>query len=97
MNFNLQNLVRENIKALKPYASARAEFTGNASIYLDANENPFAQTYNRYPDPLQWQVKFALAKIICQSFFVNPLITESGASCWTKYDFEKIVVIKSIE
>ncbi len=63
MNFNLQDLVRENIKALKPYSSARSEFNGTASVFLDANENPFGGEYNRYPDPLQWQVKFALAKI----------------------------------
>jgi histidinol-phosphate aminotransferase len=63
MNFNLDSLIRENIKQLKPYSSARSEFNGEASIFLDANENPFEQEYNRYPDPLQWQVKFALAKI----------------------------------
>jgi histidinol-phosphate aminotransferase len=63
MNFNLDNLVRDNIKALKPYSSARSEFTGNASVFLDANENALAELYNRYPDPLQWQLKFALAKI----------------------------------
>ncbi len=71
MIFNLDNLVRENIKALKPYSSARTEYTGNATTYLDANESPFNSmllnntelSFNRYPDPLQWQVKFALAKI----------------------------------
>jgi histidinol-phosphate aminotransferase len=63
MSFNLEDLVRENIKALKPYSNARSEFNGNASVFLDANENPFDGEYNRYPDPLQWQVKFSLAKI----------------------------------
>ena len=65
--FNLHNLIRENIKNLKPYSSARHEFTGKASVFLDANENPYGSTvpenYNRYPDPLQWQLKFQLARI----------------------------------
>ncbi len=67
MEFNLNNLVRENIKTLKPYSSARHEFTGKASVFLDANENafgsPLEENFNRYPDPLQWQVKFQLARI----------------------------------
>jgi histidinol-phosphate aminotransferase len=68
MEFNLENLIRENIKKLTPYSSARNEFKGEASVFLDANENPFGsplltKSFNRYPDPLQWQVKFALAKI----------------------------------
>lgn len=66
--FNLEKLVRKNIQSLKPYSSARHEFTGKASIFLDANENAYGSplerdSYNRYPDPLQWQVKFALTKI----------------------------------
>jgi histidinol-phosphate aminotransferase len=67
MEFNLNNLVRENIKSLKPYSSARHEFTGKASVFLDANENafgsPLEENFNRYPDPLQWHVKFQLARI----------------------------------
>ncbi len=67
MEFVLQNLIRKNIKTLKPYSSARNEFTGRASVYLDANENAYGSPgtvhYNRYPDPLQWQLKFQLAKI----------------------------------
>ncbi len=65
--FDLSKIVRENIKALTPYSSARHEFTGKASVFLDANENaygsPLAEKFNRYPDPLQWQLKFQLAKI----------------------------------
>lgn len=72
--FNLTTLIRENIKNLRPYSSARHEFTGKASVFLDANENAFGspgsssfgevgEQYNRYPDPLQWQLKFQLAKI----------------------------------
>ncbi|MFZ1305321.1 MAG: histidinol-phosphate transaminase [Ferruginibacter sp.] len=67
MKYALDNLVRDNIKNLKPYSSARHEFTGTASVFLDANENaygsPLGVRYNRYPDPLQWQLKFQLAKI----------------------------------
>lgn len=55
--------VRKNILALKPYSSARDEFKGEAEIFLDANENPYPSSYNRYPDPLQWKLKEALAKI----------------------------------
>lgn len=67
MKFDLENLIRKNIKSLKPYSSARSEFKGEASLFLDANENSFGspldENFNRYPDPLQWQLKFALAKI----------------------------------
>ncbi|MEI2275177.1 histidinol-phosphate transaminase [Sphingobacterium sp. ML3W] len=65
--FNLNNLLRENIKKLVPYSSARDEFKGEASILIDANENPFGSPlnhdYNRYPDPLQHQVKAKLSNI----------------------------------
>lgn len=57
MKFNLQNLVRDNVKALTPYSSARDEFTGDASVFLDANENPYDTSVNRYPDPQQRTVK----------------------------------------
>ena len=77
MKFELQKLVRKNIKTLTPYSSARHEFKGEASVFLDANENSFGspvlllspsgegpgERLNRYPDPLQWQLKFELAKI----------------------------------
>ena len=74
MNIDINTLVRKNIKSLKPYSSARHEFEGKASVYLDANENAFGSpsalleeriggNYNRYPDPLQWKLKFQLAKI----------------------------------
>ena len=65
--FNLEELVRENIKRLKPYSSARSEFRGNAEVFIDANENgygsPLEENFNRYPDPLQWQLKLELSKI----------------------------------
>ncbi|MBA2562860.1 MAG: aminotransferase class I/II-fold pyridoxal phosphate-dependent enzyme, partial [Chitinophagaceae bacterium] len=96
MGFDLQKLVRENIKRLTPYSSARHEFTGEASIFLDANENSYGSPvflpspqklnnplsisedkdalrqdvaerpevrFNRYPDPLQWQLKFEVSRI----------------------------------
>lgn len=65
--FDLDGLVRKNIKNLKPYSSARTEYSGSASIFLDANENsfgsPLPENFNRYPDPLQWQLKEELSKI----------------------------------
>lgn len=60
---NIENLVRKNILNLKAYSSARDEFKGEASVYLDANENPLSGGYNRYPDPLQLKLKEKLAKI----------------------------------
>lgn len=56
-------MVRPNILNMKPYASARDEFKGEADIFLDANENPYPSRYNRYPDPLQWKVKQKLTTI----------------------------------
>lgn len=60
---NLENLIRPNIWKLKPYSSARSEFKGEASVFLDANENPYNYPYNRYPDPLQRNLKEKIAKI----------------------------------
>ena len=58
---NLEKIVRENIWQLKPYSCARDEFSGEASVWLDANESPYNNPYNRYPDPLQSKVKAKLA------------------------------------
>lgn len=60
---NLEKLLRENIRSLQPYSSARDEFKGEASVFLDANENPYNAPFNRYPDPLQWEVKEQISKI----------------------------------
>jgi histidinol-phosphate aminotransferase len=64
-NFDLENLVRENVKRLTPYSSARKEFSGKANIFLDANENSFGSpiptSYHRYPDPLQLKIKEIIA------------------------------------
>ncbi|HVX51798.1 MAG TPA: histidinol-phosphate transaminase [Chitinophagaceae bacterium] len=65
--FNINNLIRDNIKRLTPYSSARDEFSGEAKVFLDANENslgsPLAKWYNRYPDPHQQKLKEAVSKI----------------------------------
>jgi len=65
--FNADSLVRKNIRVMKPYSSARDEFKGEANVFLDANENslgsPLLKWYNRYPDPMQWQIKEKIAKI----------------------------------
>ncbi|MBL0744091.1 histidinol-phosphate transaminase [Chryseolinea lacunae] len=60
---DIQSLVRKNILNMKPYASARDEFKGEAEVSLDANENPYPTPFNRYPDPLQWDVKEKLAAL----------------------------------
>jgi histidinol-phosphate aminotransferase len=65
--FNINNILRENIKNLTPYSSARDEYQGEASVFLDANENAFGspldQQFNRYPDPMQYDVKMRLSEI----------------------------------
>ena len=63
MNQEIERLLRDNIRRLEPYSCARDEFKGTARVMLDANENPFNAPINRYPDPLQWQVKTELAKV----------------------------------
>ncbi len=67
MMFDLKRLVRKNIRNLKPYSSARSEFVGMAEVFLDANENAFGSPagngYNRYPDPLQTEIKQRVAAI----------------------------------
>src|SRR5215467_2211157 len=67
MSFNLDLLIRENVKKLTPYSSARDDFKGEAKIFLDANENslgsPLMKWYNRYPDPHQLKIKEKLSEI----------------------------------
>lgn len=61
---DLKELIRPNIQALKPYSSARDEYNGaEASVFLDANENPYNAPNNRYPDPMQRELKNLLAPI----------------------------------
>ena len=62
--FDLQKITRPNIWSLAPYSSARNEYAGReAHVFLDANENPYNQPFNRYPDPLQLELKAVLAKV----------------------------------
>ena len=61
---DINRLVRENIRQLTPYSSARGEFKGAASVFLDANENPVDTGYNRYPDPLQLSLKNKIMLLI---------------------------------
>ena len=61
---DLKELARPNVWALKPYSSARDEYSGvEASVFLDANENPYHAPYNRYPDPLQKELKALIAPL----------------------------------
>ncbi|MDR1737881.1 MAG: histidinol-phosphate transaminase [Candidatus Symbiothrix sp.] len=60
---NIEQLIRKNIACLKPYSCARDEFKGRASVYLDANESPFNEPFNRYPDPMQSELKTLVAKL----------------------------------
>ena len=59
----MKNLIRKDLQDIKPYSSARDEFSGAAAVFLDANENPFETGVNRYPDPYQREVKEKLAEI----------------------------------
>ncbi|MEI9911412.1 MAG: histidinol-phosphate transaminase [Bacteroidota bacterium] len=67
MSFDVNKLVRDNIRELTPYSSARDEFHGEAKVFLDANENsmgsPLIKWYNRYPDPYQTDLKKAISKV----------------------------------
>lgn len=63
MKFAIKDIVRKNISSLEPYSSARDEFQGKADIFLDANENPFDSAYNRYPDPLQKNLRDRIAAL----------------------------------
>ncbi len=64
---NIQDLIRPHLRNLKPYSSARDEYTGTEGVFLDANENPYGSTgggsYNRYPDPYQRKLKQRLAQM----------------------------------
>lgn len=62
--FNINDIVRENVKGLSPYSSARDEYISDGSkmVFLDANENPYETGVNRYPDPLQRRLKEALSE-----------------------------------
>lgn len=57
----IKDLIRDNIRSLVPYSSARDEYTGKGAILMDANESPYNRPYNRYPDPRQSQLRDKLA------------------------------------
>ena len=75
--FNLENITRKNILEMKPYSSARSEFKGQADVFLDANENPNETLLNRYPDPLQIQLKTEIAKL--KEVSVHQLFLATGS------------------
>lgn len=63
MDNNISGLVRDNIRSLCPYSTARDEYKGKIGIFLDANESPYDSGYNRYPDPRQEAIKAKLSRI----------------------------------
>ena len=63
MSFELNQIVRKNILELKPYSSARNEYSGKEAVFMDANENPYNAPYNRYPDPNQSLLKQKIAEL----------------------------------
>ena len=63
MTNHLESLLRPHLQTLKPYTSARDEYTGSAHVWLDANENPFSSAVNRYPDPYQRELKERVASL----------------------------------
>lgn len=77
--FNINNIIRPNVKAMKAYSSARDEFQeiNDDFIFLDANENPFNNGLNRYPDPLQRNVKTILSEI--KNFPTNQILLGNGS------------------
>lgn len=74
---NIQNLFRKNIRLLQPYSCAREEYAGQEAVFLDANENPFDNGFNRYPDPYQRAVKKKLAA--CKQVEESRLILGNGS------------------
>jgi histidinol-phosphate aminotransferase len=71
---DIESLIRENIRKLTPYSSARDDFQGNGSVFLDANENPFNPPFNRYPDPHQIALKKkigSLKKVAPEQLFLG--------------------------
>ena len=77
--FNINNIIRPNVKAMKAYSSARDEFQeiNDGIVFLDANENPFNNGLNRYPDPLQRNVKSILSEI--KNFPANQILLGNGS------------------
>ncbi len=74
---DINNFIRDNVKAMKPYSSARDEFEETADIYLDANENPYSNGLNRYPDPYQKGLKQLISEI--KGIPVNNILLGNGS------------------
>ena len=89
---NIQNLVRENIKNLTPYSSARDEFSADAGVFLDANENPFGD-FNRYPDPYQKALKTEISKL--KNIEANKIFLGNGSD--EVIDLSQITQLKFFE
>ena len=97
----LEQLVRPNIWNLAPYSSARNEYSGKeAEVFLDANENPYNQPFNRYPDPLQRELKEAIARIkgvSVESTFLGNGSDEAidlAYRCFTRPGVDNVVAIE---
>ena len=97
----LEQLVRPNILALKPYSSARDEFGGSgAKVFLDANENPYNTPFNRYPDPLQRELKRRLSAVkgvAAENIFLGNGSDEPidlAYRCFTRPGIDNVVAIE---
>ena len=96
----LEQLARPNIWRLKPYSCARNEYSGrSATTFLDANENPYNAPYNRYPDPLQAELKAAVAKVKgvpAENIFIGNGSDEAidlAYRCFTRPGADNVVAI----
>ena len=81
MNFDPTQLARQHIRVLKPYSSAREEYTGKKGVFLDANENPLGSVgegdFNRYPDPFQQEIKYQLS--VLKGVAINQIFLGNGS------------------
>lgn len=98
---SLEELTRPNIRNLAPYSSARNEYSGRtARVFLDANENPYNAPYNRYPDPLQTELKTALSKVKgvpSENIFLGNGSDEAidlSYRCFTRPGIDNVVAIE---
>ncbi|MFA4181761.1 histidinol-phosphate transaminase [Xylanibacter rodentium] len=97
----IEELIRPNIRSLAPYSSARNEYSGHvAKVFLDANENPYNAPFNRYPDPLQTELKQIVAKAKCvpeESIFLGNGSDEAidlAYRCFTQPGTDNVVAIE---
>lgn len=97
----LEELTRPNIARMTPYSSARNEYSGHvAKVFLDANENPYNAPLNRYPDPLQSDLKAAIAKV--KGVSVENIFLGNGSDeaidlpyrCFTRPGVDNVVAIE---